>query len=191
MLASSGPWGSCSIVNIHCSSSSKHLCTLYTAVASWRALSIFAFRVVRKIHPMVPAAVCATLFSKWELTTYNTFSVLSGDLSTAFQSSTGVHPERTVATWCHMLYGGHWLSPSNGASGFSTCWGSCRLCQLYCWSYLWCQLSHYIPLCALFTEPRVGKAWAERLEEDGRSHRNCRHIYSLMAGIAVIAADVT
>ena len=31
---------------------------------------------------MVPAAVCATLFSKWELTTYNTFSVLSGDLST-------------------------------------------------------------------------------------------------------------
>ena len=56
---------------------------------------------------VVPAAVCATLFSKWELTTYNTFSVLSGDLSTAFQSSTGVHPERTVATWYHVLYGGH------------------------------------------------------------------------------------
>ena len=101
MLASSGPWGSCSNVNIHCSSSSKHLCTLHAGVASWRAPSIFPFRAVRKIHPMVPAAVYATLFSKWELTTYNTFSMLFGGLSIAFQSSTGVQPERTVATWCH------------------------------------------------------------------------------------------
>ena len=35
----------------------------------------------------------------------------------------------------------------------------------------------------VFTEPRVSKARAEELEEDSRSHRNCRHIYSLLAGM--------
>ena len=39
---------------------------------------------------------------------------------------------------------------------------------------------------ALFTEPRVGKALAKRLEEDTRSHRNSRHIYSLLIGSAAI-----
>ena len=38
----------------------------------------------------------------------------------------------------------------------------------------------------LFTEPRVGKVWSRRLEEDSRSHRNCRHIYFLLAGTATI-----
>ena len=33
------------------------------------------------------------------------------------------------------------------------------------------------------------KAWAKRLEEDSRSHRNCRHVYSLLAGAAAVAAD--
>ena len=42
MLGPSGLQGSCSNVNIHCSSSSKLLCTLCTDVASQRALSIFA-----------------------------------------------------------------------------------------------------------------------------------------------------
>ena len=43
-------------------------------------------------------------------------------------------------------------------------------------------------LSTLFAEPRVGKVQAKRLEGDLRRHRNCRHIYSLLAGIATIAA---
>ena len=42
---------------------------------------------------------------------------------------------------------------------------------------------------ALFVEPRVGKVWAKRLEGDSRSYRNSA--YSLLAGMAAIAADVT
>ena len=42
-------------------------------------------------------------------------------------------------------------------------------------------------LCPLFTEPRVGKARGKRLEENSRSRRNCRHIYSLLPGAAAIA----
>ena len=43
----------------------------------------------------------------------------------------------------------------------------------------------------LFAELRVGKARAKRLEEDARSHRNCRHIYSLLADLAAVAAATT
>ena len=42
-------------------------------------------------------------------------------------------------------------------------------------------------LCTLFVESRVGNARAKGLEEDTKSHRNCRHIYSLLAGTAAIA----
>ena len=94
MLGSSGPWGSCSNASMCCSSSCKHLYTLHTSVASVRALSIFALSAVRKIYFMVPVAVHATLFCKWELTAHNAFSVLSSDPSTASQSSTGTHTER-------------------------------------------------------------------------------------------------
>ena len=48
------------------------------------------------------------------------------------------------------------------------------------------QLSCCIPLCALFAEPMVGKAWSERLEENLRSCRNCRHIYSLLSDTAAV-----
>ena len=156
MLGSSGPWGSCSNASMCCSSSCKHLYTLRISVASMRALSIFALSAVRKIYSMVPVAVHATLFGKWELTARNAFSVLSGEPYVASQSSTRPHAERVVATWYHMLYGGHWLPPSSGAlgsptcwypadllgaSGSSACWISCLLCQLYHWSCSWCQLS--------------------------------------------------
>ena len=40
-------------------------------------------------------------------------------------------------------------------------------------------------LFTLFAEPRVGKAQAKRLE-DVRNRRKCRHIYSLLAGMAAI-----
>lgn len=39
-------------------------------------------------------------------------------------------------------------------------------------------------LSTLFVELRVGKARAKRLEEDLRSRRDYRHVYSLLAGIA-------
>ena len=44
---------------------------------------------------------------------------------------------------------------------------------------------------ALFSEPRGGKAQAKRPEEYARSHRNCRHVYSLLAGTAAVAMDIT
>ena len=77
MLGSPGPWGSCPNTNICCSSSSKHLYTLCPG-ASCRALSIFAFRAIRKTQPVVPVIDRATLFGRWELTTCNTFSVPPG-----------------------------------------------------------------------------------------------------------------
>ena len=113
--------------------------------------------------------------------------MLLGEPSTASQSSTGAHTERIAATQNHMLSGGHWLPPSSGASGSPTGWVSCRLHRLYCSSFcLWSQLSCCI---SLFAKPRVGKAWAKWLQGDWRSHRNYRHIYSLPAGAAAVAAD--
>ena len=46
-------------------------------------------------------------------------------------------------------------------------------------------------LSAMFAEPRVGKARAKGLEEDSKSRRNCRHVYSLLAGAAATAPDIT
>ena len=98
--------------------------------------------------------------------------MLSGDLSTASQSSTGAQAERITATWYYKLYGGHWLPPSSGASGSSICWASCRLHQLCCWSCLQRQLSHCVSLYTLFAEPTVdrsangeaGRKWEEPKE---------------------------
>ena len=74
MLGSSGPWVlALTNTKIHCSSSSKCLCTLWTSTALHRVWSIFAFRTVRKIHPTVSVAVCVALFSKLELTACNAF----------------------------------------------------------------------------------------------------------------------
>ena len=42
-------------------------------------------------------------------------------------------------------------------------------------------------LSAQFAEPRVSK----RLEEDTRSCRNCRHVYSLLAGTAAITQPLS
>ena len=41
-------------------------------------------------------------------------------------------------------------------------------------------------LSTLFTEPRVGKVLGKRLEEDTRSCRNHRYVYSLLAGMMAI-----
>ena len=46
---------------IQYSSSSSCLCNSHTCTTSWGTLSILASRAVREIHPMVPAAVCASL----------------------------------------------------------------------------------------------------------------------------------
>ena len=62
---------------------------------------------------------------------------------------------------------------------------------VYCWSCSRHQLSRCISLCKLLVEPRIGKAQAKRVEEDARSRRNCRHIYSLLAGAADSAAAIT
>ena len=47
-----------------------------------------------------------------------------------------------------------------------------------------------VSLCALSTEPTLGTARAKRLEENVRSCRNCRHIYSFLAGAAAVCVCV-
>ena len=49
--------------------------------------------------------------------------------------------------------------------------------------YLLCILPT-TPTISLFTEARLGKVPARKLEETSRSCRNCRHVYSLWAGAA-------
>lgn len=51
---------------------------------------------------------------------------------------------------------------------------------LYCWSCSQCQLSCCITLFTVFAEPMVSKARAKKLEENSKSCRNFRHIYSLL-----------
>ena len=144
----------------------------------------------QEIHPTVPVAVHAALFGKPELTTSNIFSVLSGDLSTASQSSTGAHATRVADTQYHMLSVGHWLPPSSGASGFPTCWVSCRLCQLLLILFT-VPIVLQFTLVTLFAEPRLGKTQAKRLEEEASSYRNCKHVSSLLAGMAAIAQPLS
>ena len=67
-----------------------------------------------------------------------------------------------------------------------TCWVSCQLCQLLIILFTAPIVLHFT-LVTLFAEPRLGKTQAKRLEEDARSHRNCEHISSLLAGMAAIA----
>ena len=43
--------------------------------------------------------------------------------------------------------------------------------------------------CAQFVEPRVGAAPAGRLDEDSRSHGDCRHGGAPLAGPAAVAGD--
>ena len=59
--------------------SSKHLCILHTGVASWRALSILAFRAARRIHCTVPVAVRAALCSRGELIACSPFQCCPGN----------------------------------------------------------------------------------------------------------------
>ena len=126
MLGSSGPQDSYSKTNIHCCSSSKSLCTLHINKAMQRALSILAFRAIRNTPPHgASGSLCHQ--DKRELTTCNALSVLFSEPSATSQSSTTAHAERIAATRYHMLYGGHWLPPSSGISGSSTCWVSCCL----------------------------------------------------------------
>ena len=68
LLGSSGPRGSCSKASTCGSGFPKHLCTWCISLASRSALSILAFRPVRKTHPTGPAAVRAASSGKQELT---------------------------------------------------------------------------------------------------------------------------
>ena len=45
--------------------------------------------------------------------------------------------------------------------------------------------------CTLFAEPMAGKARAKRLEEDVKSCRNCRNIYSVLTDAAAVVAAIT
>ena len=45
-------------------------------------------------------------------------------------------------------------------------------------------------LFSLFAEARAGKEWAGKLEEDARSQKNCRHVSSLLTGIAALTVDM-
>ena len=194
ILGSSGPWGSCSNASIHCSSSFKHLCALHTSVASWRALSIFTFSAVRKIHPTLPAAVHAALFSKWELTVAPfQCSLVNRPLLHSLPpepTPRGLWPHGTI---CYLVSTGflHPVRPQAPLSagyaatsspvetqkffrgvlwnscGASICWASCRLRQLYHWSCLWHQLSCLADTTICWTQGRqaMSEEVGRRLEE--------------------------
>ena len=46
-------------------------------------------------------------------------------------------------------------------------------------------------LSALLVEPKIGKAQAKGLEGDSKRHRNCRHVYFLLAGTTAITQPLT
>ena len=73
-----------------------------------------------------------------------------------------------------------YLLPSSMKLGGITCVSLIQLVML---------IVSLFTLSSLFTEPRVGKVWAKRLEGDLRSPRNCRHIYALLADATAVAAD--
>lgn len=52
-----------------------------------------------------------------------------------------------------------------------------KLYLSYC-CYIYNFMSHSFSLCALLIEPMVGKAQTKRLEENSRSSRNCKYVYS-------------
>lgn len=54
---------------------------------------------------------------------------------------------------------------------------------------IWSSLYTFILLFILFAEPKVGKVWAGKLEENSRSRSNWRHVYSLMAGAVAKGAS--
>ena len=62
---------------------------------------------------------------------------------------------------------------------------------LYCWSCSQRQMSHCISLCPLFPEPTAGKEQAKRLGENARNPRICKWVYSLLAGAAAEAPEIT
>ena len=177
MLGSSRPQGSCSNV-IYVALVLPSVCTLHAGVAFQRALSMFAFRTVRKIHPTVPAAVCDALFSKRELTA--TFSMLSGDLFAVF------HPSPSQEDLGHRVPHALW-GPL--ASPVQRC---LRLpYMLGILQTLPTGLLTRFTLSALLAEPRVGKARAKRLEEDARRCRNLRRVYALLAAQEAITRSLS
>ena len=62
---------------------------------------------------------------------------------------------------------------------------------LYCWSCSQRQMSRCISLCPLFPEPTAGKEQAKRLGENARNPRICKWVYSLLAGAAAEAPEIT
>ena len=46
-------------------------------------------------------------------------------------------------------------------------------------------------LSTVFAEPSIGKQWDKWMEEDLRSHRNVRHVYSRLASTTAVVADAT
>ena len=65
------------------------------------------------------------------------------------------------------------------------CLGECIADSAHGANYLAVHTVHIV------SEPRVVKAWAKRLKEDWRSHGNCRHVYSLLAGKAATTLPVS
>ena len=98
--------------------------------------------------------------------------------------------------WHHQLngHGFGWTPGVGDGQGGLTCCGSRGRKELDTterlnWSCSQHQSSCCVSLCALFIEPRVDKGQAVKLEENSRGRRNCRCVYSLLAGAAVEAAD--
>ena len=89
--------------------------------------------------------------------------------------------------------GSHWVgydwSDLAAAARWLYCSSSCPLYQLYCWSRLWLQSLAVHSVCTVrYTQDRQSRA--KRLEGDSKNFSNCRHVFSLLADAAAIAAAI-
>ena len=166
VLGSSGPCISCSSMCIHCSSSSSYLNNLHTCAASRRALSIFTFSAVRKIHPtMQPQSTlpCPANGNSWPVTPFQCY-LMSHPLPPSLHL--GPHQEDQSyllpqAMWWPLASSIHW---------------SLRLLYLLCILLT----MPVVLLLTLFAERRVGKTQAGKLEENWRNCMDCMFILSTL-----------
>ena len=188
MLSSSMPQGSCSNTNICCSRSYKCLCTLCTA-----------------LH-----CIGQDLYSLSEHSGKSTHSASCSPYHLIQQTGTqGLQCFFNAICWTvHHLPVFHWNScwEDRGHTVPHAMW--CSLVSSIQWSLTFPYLLGILPTrptAILLTAPVVSllshihtvpwtcgrKEGAKRLEENARSHRNCRCIYSLLDGTAAIVADIT
>ena len=96
-----------------------------------------------------------------------------------------IHPPQEKAFLSHQK------GPGRGLQRYSPCCSPVEAtldretlcgCSAGASAAAWKQTLVLFHVVSLMAEPSIGKARARKLEEDARNHRNCKHVYSLLAG---------